>query len=118
MCIIRTHCHHLYSYETNKDGAVIDRVLVDADGRGYVTGLILLGHAMATSEEAWVAVMSRAIEARKGAVACITILGVQYPRLINWALAARLQLARYMPGLCRLFPFLQVECFLLCISFF
>lgn len=62
---------------------------------GYVTGLFLLGHAMATSEEAWVAVMSRAIEAREGAVACISILGVQYPRLINWALAARLQLARH-----------------------
>jgi len=62
--------------------------------RGYTTGVFLLGHAMATSEAAWVAAVSGAIQAKAGVVGCVTILGVDYPRLLNWALAAKLVLAR------------------------
>ncbi|KAG0631834.1 hypothetical protein M758_1G282700 [Ceratodon purpureus] len=62
---------------------------------GYTTGLFMLGHAMATSEAAWVAAISRAIQEKDGVVGCVTIPGVYYPRLINWALAAKLQLARH-----------------------
>ena len=68
--------------------------LVVVGCRGYTTGLFMLGHAMATSEAAWVAAISRAIQAKEGVVGCITIPGVYYPRLINWALAAKLLLAR------------------------
>lgn len=70
---------------TNNDDAIV----------GYTTGLFLLGHAMASSEAAWVAVVSGAIQAKAGVVACVTIPGVYYPRLINWALAAKLVLARH-----------------------
>lgn len=62
--------------------------------RGYTTGLFLLGHAMATSEAAWVAVVSTAIQEKGGGVVCLTIPGVYYPRLINGALTAKLVLAR------------------------
>jgi hypothetical protein len=49
---------------------------------------------MTTSEAAWVAVVSRAIKEKDGDVLGISIPGVLYPRLIKWALTAKLVLAR------------------------
>ncbi|KAG0629317.1 hypothetical protein M758_1G093800 [Ceratodon purpureus] len=62
---------------------------------GYTTGLFLAGHTMTTSEAAWVAVVSRAIKEKDGDVSGISIPGVLYPRLIKWALAMKLVLARH-----------------------
>ena len=87
------HLYSLSTFEQNDTAAQVSRCVL-LGCRGYTTGVFILAHAMATSEAAWVAVISRAIQAKDGVVACITIPGVYYPRLINWALAAKLVLAR------------------------
>jgi hypothetical protein len=63
--------------------------------RAYTTGLNLLGHALAKSEEALVFLFTEVSQQHKsGRLPAIHVAGRLYPRLVQWFLAAKLKLLR------------------------
>jgi hypothetical protein len=61
----------------------------------YTTGLNLLGHALAKSEEALVFLFTEVSQQHQsGRLPAIHVAGRLYPRLVQWFLAAKLKLLR------------------------